>query len=186
MICIGAGIVGDNVGSHTFIDNIFSTTGSGGQIVNITSAGLLYTASSSRKFKKDIEDMGNISQDLYSLRPVTFHYKEEFANGDKSLQYGLIAEEVEKINRDLVVYDKNGVIYSVQYQRLTPLMLNELQKEHKLNMEQQNMIEELNGQNAKLRIENASVKSSLDDVQAKLQSLAAKVDALANKSMSAK
>jgi hypothetical protein len=137
--------------------------------------------------------MSNTSGDLYNLRPVIFHYREEYANGDTSLQYGLIAEEVEKVNPNLVAYDNDGMIYSVKYQLLAPLILNELQKEHKLNQSQssllltlQNQVVELNGQNAGLRTENASLHSSLADLQLKLQTLSAKVDALTDPGMATK
>jgi hypothetical protein len=90
----------------------------------------LGTISSSRRYKEDISDMSEASADLMRLHPVTFRYKKPYADGSKPLDYGLIAEEVAQIYPDLVVRDKDGKIETVQYQKLTPMLLNEVQKEH--------------------------------------------------------
>lgn len=74
--------------------------------------------------------MGDASDRLLALRPVTFHYKKADENGQKPEQYGLIAEEVAKVMPELVVYNKNGQPETVAYQTLAPLLLNELQREH--------------------------------------------------------
>ena len=194
VICIGNGIAGGNTSSRTYVANIYNTAGSSGQTVLVDPYGMLYTTQgSSRRFKTDIADMGDVSSDLYALRPVTFRYKEEFSHGDRSLQYGLIAEEVKAAIPNLVAYDKDGVINGVKYQNLTPLMLNELQKEHKLNLEQSATIQSLQEQISALKAQNialssggATLKLALDLVQAKLQSLASKVDAMGSQAMSAK
>lgn len=108
------------------------TTGNNDAIpIMIDSAGQLGTISSSRRFKEDIDDMGEASQDLLRLRPVTFRYKKPFADGSKPIQYGLIAEEVAEIYPDLVAYSADGQIETVKYQVLDSMLLNELQNEHR-------------------------------------------------------
>ena len=93
--------------------------------VLIDSAHQLGTVLSSRRFKDNIQDMSDASSDVMKLRPVTFHYKED---GDKKLQYGLIAEEVEEVMPRLVAYDEHGEVYTVRYNELPAILLNEIQK----------------------------------------------------------
>jgi len=73
--------------------------------------------------------MGDASAGLLELRPVTFRYKKAYADGSKPLDYGLIAEEVAEVYPDLVVRGRDGQVETVQYQKLTPMLLNELQKQ---------------------------------------------------------
>ncbi len=97
--------------------------------VMIDSAGQLGTVSSSRRFKEDIQDMAGASRGLLSLRPVTFRYRQPYADGSKPLQYGLIAEEVAEVYPDLVARSADGQIETVKYQTLNVMLLNELQKQ---------------------------------------------------------
>jgi hypothetical protein len=97
--------------------------------VLVNSSGQLGVASSSRRFKEDIQDMGDSSSGLLRLRPVTFRYKQAYDDGSKPLDYGLIAEEVAEVYPDLAVKGADGQIQTVQYQKLTPMLLNELQKQ---------------------------------------------------------
>ena len=110
------------------------TTGQNNALpVVIDSNGQLGTVSSSARFKEDIHDMGLASAGLMKLRPVTFRYKKAFDDGSKPIQYGLIAEEVEKVYPDLVARSANGQIESVKYQVLDSMLLNEVQRqEHKI------------------------------------------------------
>src|SRR5436189_163447 len=96
--------------------------------VLIASAGQLGTMSSSERFKKDIKPMETTSDSILSLKPVTFHYKSDKSN---TPQFGLIAEEVAKVNPNLVVHDKDGQIYTVRYEAVNAMLLNEFLKEHK-------------------------------------------------------
>ena len=98
--------------------------------VMIDSAGQLGTVSSSRRFKQDIEDMGDASGALMKLRPVTFRYKTSL-DPTGSPQYGLIAEEVAEVFPDLVVCEKSGPPETVRYHVLVPMLLNEVQKDRK-------------------------------------------------------
>jgi hypothetical protein len=116
--------------------------------VVIDSNGQLGTVSSSARYKKDIESMGTASDVLYSLRPVTFHYR---ANREGSrLQYGLIAEEVAEVFPELVVYDSDGKPETVSYHLLSTLLLNELKKQRQETAKQTARIENLEQQMAEL------------------------------------
>jgi len=122
-------------GTHTraFIAGIRgSVTGVANAIpVLIDSAGQLGTASSSRRFKKDIRDMGDATRRLLDLRPVLFRYKQEQTlPGGQEVppEYGLIAEEVAEVFPDLVVYDEDGQPFTVKYHLLSSMLLNELKK----------------------------------------------------------
>ena len=97
--------------------------------VMVDPTGQLGTVSSSRRFKEDIQDMGDASSGLLRLRPVIFRYKQPYQDGSKPVDYGLIAEEVAQVYPDLAVKGADGQIETVQYQKLTPMLLNELQKQ---------------------------------------------------------
>jgi Chaperone of endosialidase len=107
-----------------------------GAAVVINSSGQLGVVSSSRRFKEDIQNMGEASRGLLRLRPVTFRYRRPFADGSKPVEYGLIAEEVAEVYPDLVVHAADGQIDTVKYQVLDSMLLNELQNEHR-QIEQQ-------------------------------------------------
>ena len=81
------------------------------------------------RFKEDVETMGEASHDLMKLRPVVFHYKAPYDDGSHLLQYGLIAEEVAKVYPDLVQYDGKGPPFTVRYQSINVMLLNEIQKQ---------------------------------------------------------
>ena len=107
-------------------------TGSSGAVpVLIDPNGQLGTTNSSRRFKDDIQDMGEASSRLMQLRPVTYRYQQPYLDGSKPLDYGLIAEEVSAVYPDLVVNNADGQVETVQYQKLTPMLLNEIQKQHR-------------------------------------------------------
>ncbi len=96
--------------------------------VLIDSAGQFGTTSSSRRFKNEIRPMDKVSDAILALKPVTFHYKSDKSNRP---EFGLIAEEVAAVNPDLVVRDDNGEIYTVCYEAVNAMLLNEFLKEHK-------------------------------------------------------
>jgi hypothetical protein len=120
--------------SETFIQGIWqATVGSGGAFVSVNASGQLGTTSSSARFKKDIESMGQSSEVIFSLRPVSFHYKGD----DTNLPcFGLIAEEVAKVNPNLILPDKEGKPWTVRYEQINAMLLNEFLKEHR-TVEQQ-------------------------------------------------
>ena len=113
-----------------FAAGIYGAVAGSGVPVYINSGGQLGTVTSSARFKEDIHDMADASSGLLQLRPVTFRYKQAYEDGSKPLDYGLIAEEVAKVYPDLVVKDSDGNVQTVQYQKLTPMLLNEVQKQH--------------------------------------------------------
>jgi Chaperone of endosialidase len=105
-----------------------STVGAVSAPVLINPNGQLGTGVSSARFKKDIDPMGTSSETIFSLEPVTFHYKGDTTN---TPQFGLIAEEVAKVNRALILVDKEGKPYSVRYEQVNAMLLNEFLKEHR-------------------------------------------------------
>jgi hypothetical protein len=125
--CIGAD--GDNVDSTTWIGNVFGVTTVSGTTapVVVSDGGQLGTVASSERFKKDIATMEKASVAILALRPVTFHYK---TDSKDILQFGLIAEEVAKVNPALVLPDKEGKPYTVRYDAVNAMLLNEFLKEH--------------------------------------------------------
>ncbi len=146
-----AGVSGDNnvirVGaagsqSSAFIAGVSGVTISGGAPVYINSVGQLGTVTSSQRFKQDIQSMGEASDVLLALRPVTFHYKPELDPGGIP-QFGLIAEEVGEVDPDLVLRDEKNQIYTVRYEAVNAMLLNEFLKQHRKVEEQQVEIQAL-------------------------------------------
>lgn len=138
------------------------TTGNNDAIsVVIDSTGQLGTISSSRRYKEDIQDMGDASSGLQRLRPVTFRYQKPFADGSKPIQYGLIAEEVEEVYPDLVAYSADGQIESVKYQVLDSMLLNEIQREHAQITRQNDQIRALEQQLKEQQERMAKLESAL-------------------------
>jgi hypothetical protein len=131
--------------TSTFIAGIFgvTTTVADAIPVVVNSVGQLGTVSSSRRFKFDVADMGDASSGLMRLRPVTFRYKDATADGAHPIQYGLIAEEVAEVNRDLVVYEADGQALTVKYHLLPALLLNEVQRQQRTIDELTRRLEEL-------------------------------------------
>jgi len=128
-----------NVQDAAFIAGI-SLTPVVGDAVVVDANGQLGTATSSARFKNDIKPMDKASESILTLKPVTFRYK---SDSKGTPQFGLIAEEVAKVNPDLVVRDRNGEIYSVRYEAVNAMLLNEFLKEHRKNEEQQATIAQL-------------------------------------------
>jgi hypothetical protein len=131
---LGAGMDGvAGEADHTYIRNVNTTTvtGGGSDFVTVNlSTGLLGHVSSSRRYKEDINPMNNASEALYGLKPVTFRYKKEI-DRSQSLEYGLVAEDVAKLDPNLAIRDGKGQIESVRYTAINAMLLNEFLKEHK-------------------------------------------------------
>jgi len=164
---IAIGTHGRNVGASCFIGNIrgITTANADAIPVLIDSWGQLGTASSSRRFKKEIKPMDQTSEAILSLKPVMFHYKSD-AGGTP--QFGLIAEEVAEVNPDLVVRDKNGEIYTVRYDAVNAMLLNEFLKTHRNVEEQSRNVQEQEATIAQLK---AAVAQQQKDIQALTASL---------------
>ena len=120
------------VGTHmnTFIAGISGVTLPGGVGVIIDANGQLGTVSSSERFKDNIKSMDKASEAILALQPVTFRYTHEL-DPDGIPQFGLVAEQVEKINPDLVARDKEGKAYTVRYEAVNAMLLNEFLKEYR-------------------------------------------------------
>ena len=138
-----AGGMGDNniirIGfgqSGTFIAGISSATVSGGAAVYVNSSGQLGVLTSSERFKQDIQSMGDASDLILGLRPVTFRYKPEL-DAKGTPQFGLIAEEVSKVDPNLVLRDDKNQIYTVRYEAVNAMLLNEFLKQHRKVEQQQ-------------------------------------------------
>ena len=101
----------------------------------IDSTGHLGTTTSSARFKDRIKPMEKASEAILALKPVTFRYKPEL-DPDGVPQFGLIAEQVEKVNPDLVVRDEEGKVTTVRYEAVNAMLLNEFLKEHRIVEEQ--------------------------------------------------
>ena len=124
-------------------------------------AGVQVVAPSSRRFKQDIHDMKSASSRLMHLRPVTFRYKKEYANGDRPLQYGLIAEEVAEVYPELVVKNDEGQVQTVQYHKLNSMLLNEVQKQQSQIEKQEERMEAQQEQITALTEQLAELKQVL-------------------------
>jgi len=130
-VYIGQGVQGVAGESNAcYIKSIFGQTSASGTAVFVNSNNKLGTATSSKRFKEDIKPMDKVSEALFSLKPVSFRYKKEIDPAGTS-QLGLVAEDVERVNRDLVVRDKDGNPYSVRYDQVNAMLLNEFLKAHR-------------------------------------------------------
>ena len=127
--------------SATFIAGIRGA-GVMGTAVHVNAAGQLGTAPSSQRFKDQIEPMDKASEAILALKPVTFRYKKEL-DPDGIPQFGLVAEQVEKVKPDLVTRDAQGKPYTVRYEAVNAMLLNEFLKEHRTVQGQQSEIDAL-------------------------------------------
>jgi hypothetical protein len=140
-IYIGADAASASETNFTRIGNITGVAVSGVNVL-VSSSGQLGVASSSRSYKEKIHDMGSESDVLMSLRPVSFKYKKVY-DARQSQQYGLVAEEVAQVAKDLVEYSAGGRPDTVRYHLVNAMLLNEVQKQHKRIAEQAARIEAL-------------------------------------------
>ena len=115
--------------TNAYLAGIYQTNIARGLVVKVDSDGHLGTVGSSERFKDEIKPMNKASEAILGLKPVTFHYKKEL-DPERTPQFGLVAEEVEKVNPDLVVRDKEGKPYTVRYDAVNAMLLNEFLKEH--------------------------------------------------------
>jgi len=177
-VYIGAGMVGVAGESNAcYIASIFGQTVITGLPVLVDSNNKLGTNVSSRRFKQNIKPMGKASEGILALQPVTFHYR---SDKTRTAQYGLIAEEVAEVNPDLVVRDKEGKPYSVRYEQVNAMLLNEFLKEHKTVEGQRATIAELKStamkQQQSFESKLADQKSEIDALQSGLQEVRAQLE----------
>jgi len=155
----------------TYVAGIYNGN-MGGNVVYVNSSGQLSSYSSSRRFKQDILDLGDTTNIVMRLRPVRFHYKSQGQQGPE--QYGLIAEEVNEVVPEMVGHGQDGQIDSVRYDKLDILLLNELQKQHRLLEAQKKQLQakisrlqqQVHAQQAQINEQRAALK-----VQAKQSQL---------------
>jgi hypothetical protein len=172
---IAIGTPGANVNNSCFIGHIrgVQTANADAIPVLIDSAGQLGTVSSSRRFKHEIKPMDSASEAILALKPVTFHYKSDTKD---TPQFGLIAEEVAEVNPDLVVRDENGEIYTVRYDQVNAMLLNEFLKEHRKNEEQQAIIMQLKSADATQEATIAHQQKQIEALTAGLQKVSAQLE----------
>ena len=166
--------IGGGNQDRTFIAGIRGVATGNNNAVNVVidSAGQLGTISSSRRFKKDIERMDKTSEAILALKPVTFHYKSDKTD---TPQFGLIAEEVAEVNPNLVIRDENGAIYTVRYDAVNAMLLNEFLKEHRKVEEQQTNITQLNSKMANQAAIIAQQQKGIETLTAQLKEQAGQI-----------
>jgi len=157
----------------TFIAGIFGTAVSGSTVV-VNSSGKLGLAVSSASFKEAIKPMDKVSEAILALKPVTFRYKEEL-DPDRIPQFGLVAEEVEKVNPDLVVRGEDGKVMTVRYEAVNAMLLNEFLKEHRKVEEQQATITRLESKVAKQELTATQQQKEIEALTATVQKVSDQV-----------
>lgn len=174
--------IGNTTQKKTFIGGIYNKTVASGVSVIVNSSGQLGTVQSSARYKDDIKPMDKASEAILALKPVAFRYKEEL-DPDHIPQFGLIAEEVEKIDPDLVVRDEEGKVMTVRYDAVNAMLLNEFLKEHgqvrrlKMMLEQQKNVEaKLSEQNKTLQSILAQQQKQIDALTTTVQKASARID----------
>lgn len=149
--------------TNTYIAGISGVTVAGGVGVIIDSNGHLGTSNSSARFKENIRPMDKASEAILSLHPVSFRYKKKF-DPQAIAQFGLVAEDVAKVDPDLVARDEQGKPYTVRYDAVNVMLLNEFLKEHRKNESQEATI--------------AAQEKQITDLRASLEQVRDEIDAL--------
>jgi hypothetical protein len=142
--------------------------------INPATSQLSITASSAR-FKTDIKPMDKASESIYALKPVTFRYKKEY-DATGMPQFGLVAEEVAKVNPDLVFLGRDGKPYTVRYEEVNAMMLNEFLKEHRTVQDLKATTEK---QQATIALQEGQIKAltaSLREQAAQIQKVSAQIE----------
>ena len=153
----------------TFIAGISGSTVGGGTTVVVNPAGKLGVAPSSARFKDEVKPMDKASEAILALEPVTFRYKKEI-DTQGTPQFGLVAEDVEKVNPDLVARDAEGKVYTVRYEAVNAMLLNEFLKEHRT-------VQELKSTAAKQEAIIAHQQTQIEALTAGLQKVSAQLEA---------
>jgi hypothetical protein len=154
--------------TNTFIAGINGVTVAGGVAVVIDANGQLGTTTSSASFKEAVKPMDKASEAILSLKPVTFRYKHDL-DPEGIPQFGLVAEEVEKVNPDLVARDEQGNPYTVRYDAVNAMLLNEFLKEHRIVQEQKATIAEFKHNFAEQQKQIEALTVGLQEVKAQVE-----------------
>jgi hypothetical protein len=167
-VCLGAsvhGVAGES--NTTRIKNVYSSVASD-RAVYVTADNKIGTLVSSRRFKEEIKPMEKVSEAILALKPVSFRYKKEIeSNG--SIMFGLIAEDVEKADPDLVTRDEKGQAETVRYEAVNAMLLNEFLKEHKAFVAAQRKAQEQGATIARLEQQIETLTAGLQEVKAQVE-----------------
>src|SRR5205823_6232093 len=160
--------------AKTLIGGIYGKTVASGSALSvfIDNTGKLGTVKSSARFKDEIRPMDNTSESILKLEPVSFRYKKEL-DPDGVIQFGLIAEQVEKIDPRLVIRDEDGKVSTVRYEAVNAMLLNEFLKEHRRVQEQEATIAQLKSTMVQ---QMEAVTARLREHEAQIQKVGAKVE----------
>jgi hypothetical protein len=179
-----AGVAGESAtvrigtaGTHTatFIAGISGATVINGVQVMVNPDGKLGTMLSSARFKEAIKPMDKASEAILALKPVTFRYKQEL-DPDGVPQFGLVAEEVEKVSPNLVIRDRDGKVDTVRYEAVNAMLLNEFLKAHRKMQEQEATITQLKSGAAKQEATAAHQQKQIEALTAGLQKVSAQLE----------
>jgi len=151
--------------SHTFIAHISGVPAPAGVGVIVGTDGKLGTVVSSSRYKEAIQRMDKASEAILALEPVTFRYKHELDPEGVS-QFGLVAEEVEKVNPELVARDADGKVYTVRYEAVNAMLLNEFLKEHRKVEELESTVVQLKSSETQQKDLQATVARQQKEIQA--------------------
>jgi uncharacterized coiled-coil protein SlyX len=173
-VCVGVNVLGVAGESNTTrIGNIYSSIANG-RAVYVNSDNKIGTLASSRRFKEEIKPMGKASEAILALKPVTFRYKKEI-DASRTKQFGLIAEQVEKVNPDLVTRDEEGKPETVRYDAVNAMLLNEFLKEHRKVQEQEAAVSKLTSTVAEQEAMGAQQQKELKDLTATVKGQALEI-----------
>ena len=156
---------------------------SGGQPVAVSSTGQLGIKASAARFKEAIKPMNKASEAILALQPVTFRYKKEL-DPRGAVQFGLVAEQVAKVSPDLVMMDEQGKPFTVRYDEVNAMLLNEFLKEHRKVEEQEATITQLKAsdtrQEAKIAQQKMAFERTIAQQEKEINALAAGLQKVSN------
>jgi hypothetical protein len=154
--------------TRTFVAGIWGTPITGGMAVGVNSSGQLGVKPSSVRYKESIQPMNKASEAILALKPVTFRYKKEL-DPEGVPEFGLVAEEVEKVSPDLVARDAKGKVFNVRYDAVNAMLLNEFLKEHRKGQEQDATISQLKTELAQQQKEIKALSAQIQKVSAQIE-----------------
>ena len=159
----------------TYLAGVMGRMSPRGTPVFINANGQLGTVTSSARFKDGIKPMERASEAIFALKPVIFHYKKEI-DADRSPEFGLVAEDVDKVDPDLVVRDAGGKVYTVRYEAVNAMLLNEFLKEHRKVQAQDRKIREQQATIAELKRGFQDLVAHVKEHESKIQKVSARLE----------
>ena len=179
-VCVGYNVVGVAGESNTTprIKNVFTSVASG-LPVYVSVDNKIGTLVSSRPFKEQIKPMDKASEAILGLKPVTFRYKKE-TDPNNAIMFGLVAEDVEKVDPELVTRDDKGEVETVRYEAVNAMLLNEFLKEHRKGEDQEATISQLRSkvsqQQKEFQVTIAQFTKRLDEQASQIQKVSAQLE----------